>query len=224
MSMQSDALGTITLSTDLKMIDQQLAAETKRLAKYRVKVPYAKAGPWTIKPVRVREDLETLRQVRIGRGTGPGKYTLLQHATHGIVMSDTNAEIKDFLRYIYKFHGNVLVTGLGIGCVVKALLTRDVIGHITVVEQSADLIRLVAPSYKNSRVTIVEGDAYEWTPPLGTKYDWAWHDIWYSIGPSKPPQMARMRRHYKSYMVGKGRQECWGEDECQRLTKEGVFR
>ena len=38
------------------------------------------------------------------------------HKNEGTVMSDTNAEIKDFIPYVRKMSGRILITGLGIGC------------------------------------------------------------------------------------------------------------
>ncbi len=30
-------------------------------------------------------------------------------------------------------------------------------------------------------IEIIHGDAFKWLPPVGVKFDWAWHDIWPDI-------------------------------------------
>lgn len=79
--------------------------------------------------------------------------------------------------------GRILITGLGLGLVVEEILSDggDNLQSITVVEQSADVIRLVGPhllSRYPGRLEIVCADAFTWTPPHGVHYSVVWHDIW----------------------------------------------
>ena len=94
------------------------------------------------------------------------------------VMADYDSELRKHLPVIVHARGRVLVTGLGLGCVVRGLLTKPEIEHIDVIEKSNDVIKLVAASFDDPRVTIHCGDALRIVFPRGTKWDYAWHDIW----------------------------------------------
>jgi hypothetical protein len=106
------------------------------------------------------------------------------------VMSDTPSEIHEHDDAFRRAHGNVVITGLGLGVVVSALLAKPEVEHITVVEVDRDVIALTGPYYEDeTRVTIVNMDALEYAatrkrarvyPPLHD-FDFAWHDIWSAI-------------------------------------------
>ena len=94
-------------------------------------------------------------------------------------MSDDPRELRRHLPIVRRASGRVLVTGLGLGCVVRGLLANARVKHVDVVEQSADVLRLVAPAFGGAaRLTIHEGDAFTHHWPDGTRWDYAWHDIW----------------------------------------------
>jgi hypothetical protein len=56
-----------------------------------------------------------------------------------VVMEDTPREIKKHLPILMNAFGKVLVTGLGLGCVVRGLLSRPAVKQIDVVEKSTML-------------------------------------------------------------------------------------
>lgn len=98
------------------------------------------------------------------------------------VMSDTPAEINEHGDAMDRAVGRVLVSGLGMGVLVSALLANPMVTHIDVVEIDPDVIDLTAPYYADEpRVTIHRGDAatIEW--PADARWDYAWHDIWSNI-------------------------------------------
>lgn len=79
--------------------------------------------------------------------------------------------------------GDILVTGLGLGLVVESILRLpgDPVRTATVVEQSADVIALVAPHLEArypGRLDIVHADALTWIPESGRRFTIGWHDIW----------------------------------------------
>ncbi len=79
--------------------------------------------------------------------------------------------------------GEVLVTGLGLGLVIESILgpARSTVHRITVIEQSRDVIGLVAPylhARYPGRVDVIEADAFAWCPPPGLHFTVGWHDIW----------------------------------------------
>jgi hypothetical protein len=96
-----------------------------------------------------------------------------------IVMEDTPMELQKHLPIWMKGKGHVLKTGLGLGCVVRGLLSKEDVKHITVIEIDADIIRVIGEEFKaNPRVTIHHADALEFDYSTLPHIDYAWHDIW----------------------------------------------
>lgn len=106
------------------------------------------------------------------------------HMPHGeSVMSDEPRELRRHLPIVLHAHGRVLVTGLGLGCVVRGLVANERVEHVDVLEVDWDVIALVGPSLMGvPKVTLHQGDArtHEW--PEGTRWDYAWHDLWCEHG------------------------------------------
>jgi hypothetical protein len=155
-------------------------------------------GAWQIERFRVTH-ADLIGQhgeiLATGRGVPPGSYTRLTH--HGrVIMSDTPDELRDLAPVLRRAHGRVLVNGLGLGCVVKALLATPAVTHVDVVELDADLIALVGPAYRGARCTIHHGDAFTYPWPPGARWDVVWHDIWPLISVQNLPQMAALHRRF----------------------------
>jgi hypothetical protein len=125
------------------------------------------------------------------------EYTILRHAIYpkvdysnmhlvdddgcllDIVMEDSPRELRRHLPIWLNAHGRVLKTGLGLGCVVRGLLSIPAVAHIDVVELDADIIRVIGKEFlRNPRVSIHHGDALSYQFPSATRWDFAWHDIW----------------------------------------------
>lgn len=191
----------------------------KRCAPYRVRLPFGKSGDWSITELVVRFDLEYMRQVRYGRPPGLGKHTALRHRGH-IIMSDTAAEIIDLLHHAEELRGHVLISGLGLGMTLR-ILTQDKkfsdnIKSITVLEKERDVIRLVAPHYRelDSRIRIIRADTFKWKPDR--KFDSAWHDIWPDMCADFLEEMDTLRQRYRR-VVPPQRQHCWAEHAMRDL-------
>lgn len=116
-----------------------------------------------------------------------GTYTYLRRLTDStlydqppgdVVMEDTPFELKTHLGFVMRAHGKVLVTGLGLGCVLRGLLQNPRVDHVTCIENSKDVLKLVAPHMPTERLTIIEAEALEWTCKNKEKFDCGWHDLW----------------------------------------------
>lgn len=100
------------------------------------------------------------------------------------IMSDTPAEIAEHWHAINHATGRVLITGLGLGCLPHALLHKEGVESIDIIEIDHEVIELTGWALlTDPRVTIHRGDAAN---PLtffeeGTHFDYCWHDIWSSI-------------------------------------------
>jgi hypothetical protein len=135
-------------------------------------------GLWTIARLHAISDIHAaLMECR--------SQTLLYRLTEGtlhqppgdIVMEDSPQELRKHLPIWMAARGRVLVTGLGLGCVVRGLLASPEVGHVEVVEIDPDIIRVVGAEFAGDpRVTIHRGDAR--TIELPGTWNFAWHDLW----------------------------------------------
>lgn len=191
-----------------------------------VSVPTGKHGKAQIDKMTLSESevaLGNLRAIRDGgrhRVTPAGTYTRLL-VNDGLMMSDVPSESWENLApcgHVFE-DSTVLVNGLGIGMLLDAMLRKQP-RHITVVENSADVIALVAPHYAGKPVTIVHADALEYKPPKGAHYDVVWHDIWPDICGDNLQQMGILHRKYARRATWQG---SWCRIECMRAHR-GTFR
>lgn len=99
--------------------------------------------------------------------------------TGDIVMEDSQWELRNHLPIWIAARGSVLITGLGLGCVVRGLLANPRVTHITVIELDKSIIRICGREFANNRrVKIIQADALTWQPAKGESWDFAWHDLW----------------------------------------------
>lgn len=96
-----------------------------------------------------------------------------------VVMEDSPRELKKHIPIWLYGKGHVLKTGLGLGCVVRGLLTKSDVEHISVIEIDADIIRVIGDEFKNNpRVSIYHANALTFDYSTLPEIDYAWHDIW----------------------------------------------
>ena len=193
--------------------------------KYKVDIPEGQSGNWHIERFEVSEEAASLERLRSAFNPGRrmpvpvGQYTRLMYEAPNrmrtLVMSDTPAEISDHLEPIYRAKGQVLVNGLGLGVVVKAMLEKPEVKSLTVIEFSPDVIALVGDYYVaqyGDRLEIVNADAFTWQPPRGVRYTIVWHDIWNHICSDNLPEMHRLHRKYGRRTDWQG---SWCRAECE---------
>lgn len=179
-------------------------------------IPDSISGIWEVKTIEVKEDLwYKISMIKSGRAVPPGIYKQLKRGST-IVMSNTPDEIKDFSFFARNSNGDVLINGLGLGCVIKVLLEKENITSITVIEKSEDVIKLIAPYFNDNRLKIIHADAFEYTPPKTIKYNFVWHDIWDDISADNLPQMALLHRKYARKTEW---QDSWAKKQCQKQNR-----
>lgn len=182
-------------------------------------IPEGTSGDWSVEHFTVSDEDIRIFNLRCAFQPGgyrrqmtPGTYMRLKRG-RTLVMSNTPAELADHSWFVYKAARNILVNGLGLGCVVRELLLKPDVKRVTVIEKSADVVALVAPHITDSRLNIIEADAFDWKPPKGERYGAVWHDIWDDICADNLPEMHKLHRKY-------GRrtdyQESWCRDDCER--------
>jgi Spermine/spermidine synthase domain len=182
-----------------------------------IDMPNGQSGDWKIEDFEVSKDEAKFFNMRAmfkpgSRGIRPGKYKRLKR-NGTIVMSNTPSELRDHRYFVYKAKGNVLINGLGLGCVLSEIVAKDNVESITVIEISEDVINLVAPFFQNPpRVNIIHADAFTWKPPKGVRYDAVWHDIWDFICTDNLKEMEKLHRKY-------GRRCDYQDSWCKALCK-----
>lgn len=186
----------------------------------KVTVPEGESGDWKVSRFSLNKedsDFTRLRAARDGRGfVPPGTYTQL---TRGriIVMSDTPDEMRDHYGIVRRASGNVLINGLGLGMVLGAVLAKPEVTGVIVVEQSEDVINLVAKHYADDRLTIEHASAFDYRPPKGIRFSAVWHDIWDDITTDNLPEMTTLKRRYCRKTDWQG---CWCEETLRYRAKQ----
>lgn len=174
------------------------------------------SGNWRIEKFEVDSHVEAIRARMHGRPIGPGVYTRLMRKDQ-LVMSDTPAEMRDLEPILWRARktpkARVIVNGLGLGLVAQALVEMENVIRVDVVEVSSDVIKLVGPQFKGTKVVIHRDSAFaiEWA--RGVKWDLAWHDIWNNIpNEDNLPEITRLKRKY-------GRRVGWQGVWCERFVR-----
>lgn len=189
--------------------------------KFKSSVPEGISGNWRVEKFEVSKEEAEFANMRAmfssdrGRFIAPGTYTRLKRGPQ-LVMSDTPAEMRDARLFLRKARGNVLVNGLGLGCVVQCLLTKENVKAVTVNEISNDVISMVAPHIKDPRLTVNHADAFIWKPN-GTRFNAVWHDIWDNITTDNLPQMKTLHRRYGRWLDSPGFQLSWCREWLERI-------
>lgn len=187
--------------------------------KIEIDVPDGVSGEWRVETFTVQKDEvgQSLSLMKYGRGVPGGTYKRLKRGGV-VVMSNTPDEIRDFSRFVGRASGQVLVNGLGLGVLLKALLDKSVVDRVKVIEKSSDVIALVAPTYRNDpRVEIIHADCFEYMPPKGEMFEAVWHDIWDDICAANLPEMHRLHRKY-------GKRTSWQASWCRELCERAASR
>ena len=141
----------------------------------------------------------------------PGTYACLR-VDGRLMMSDTRMEHVTNYRVVQEARGNVLIAGLGLGIILHPILAKNEVLSVTVIEKYADVIALVSPTVKNDKLTIIQGDIYEWKPVKGTKYDTLYFDIWADSSTDKLEEMRKLHLRFKPYKVKEGWMNSWRRD------------
>ena len=177
-----------------------------------------KKGNWEVKKFIVSDHSAKMSALRAAingrpeRAVDAGEYWMLTENGY-VYMSNTPAEVRDHYGFIRAAKGSVLIAGLGLGMVIKALLDKPEVTRIVVVELSQDVIDLVGPAYtKDSRVEIICEDIFKFK--TSEHFDYAWFDIWPDICADNYPEMKKLHRKFSCNVTVK---DSWCRDRCKKL-------
>ena len=170
--------------------------ETLLQAASAAHIPEGESGRWSIKKIRLSRPVITKHPRREGLVALPaGTYTKLFCATEStmhmigeLVMEDTTVELETHLDFMLRAWGRVLISGLGLGCVIRGCLANPRVKHVVCLENSPDVLKLVGPHMPKEKLTIIVADALQWTKDKCRPgdFDCAWHDLWTDTDAGQP--------------------------------------
>ena len=131
------------------------------------------------------------KALTFGTGFAVALYRTTEATLHlgngDLVMIDHIIELQKHLEFVLRASGKVLVTGLGLGCVLRGLLHRGRCSEIVVVERDWSVITLVWPSLRHhAPLRLVHADARRWAEVTTERFDFAWHDLWADTDQDEP--------------------------------------
>lgn len=191
---------------------------------WKCSIPEGKSGKWSIKRFSVNERNASISAFFDGKRKVPsGSYTKLVYeggCFNDVVMSDTPAEYKDHRWIIRNAKGKVLIAGLGLGLVLEQVAGKDEVISITIIESSADVIKLVwehIPEQIKAKCTLIHGDIYDLhNIDKSLHFDYAWFDIWPTICGDNTSDFGKLKTKYRNRVDIMG---FWAEKECKQENK-----
>lgn len=160
-------------------------------------------GVATISRIEISEDTARWENLRLARDGGltfrlkAGHYTRL-HIKNELMMSDTPMERLSNRRFVERANGRVLIAGLGIGMIIQAILNKEDVTEVLVIEKYQDVIDLVAPKFNDTRLKIVCADIDEFRLPKEDKYDTIYFDIWADISTENLDHIKKLHNKFKN--------------------------
>jgi hypothetical protein len=185
----------------------------KRKSGIDIDVPDGKSRDWEVSTFTVEADdpSQVISAFKTGRYVPAGTYKRLTRKGQ-VIMSNTPDEIRDCSEFIREAKGKILINGLGLGVILKAILNKPEVEDVTIIEFSEDVIKLVAPTYIDKRVNIIQASAFDYQPPKNIRYDCVWHDIWDDMCSDNLKEMATLHRKYGRRTNWQG---SWGKEYIQ---------
>ena len=173
--------------------------------RYKVNIPEAAIGNFSISHMTVSNWVEQPEPL--------DTYTILFYDPSGDgsrmypIMQDTTKEYRECQSFVNAAHGDVLIAGLGLGCVHIPLLTNINVDSVTIVEKYQEVIDLVWQHCpKDGRFRIIHDDIYTWTPDK--HFDVAWFDSWIAEDTTVENPYFYFSPQYEQTMTNKYSQHC----------------
>ena len=138
-----------------------------------------------------------------------------------LMMSDTTMERISNLDFINNAKGRVMIAGLGIGLILEAILNKEEVSEVVVIEKYQDVIDLVEPIYQHPKLKIICADIFEHEMPTSEKFDVIYFDIWADISTSNLVEMKKLHNKYKVNKRSKDSfMDSWLRDFLKQRLKE----
>lgn len=173
------------------------------------KIPASKSGSFRVVKLTISEkeaadsNILTVTTTEDHRTILPGRYTALIETGGPSWMSDVSSELEESLIFWCHARGNVLINGLGLGVIARAVLLKPDVERVIINELSLDVINLIAPHLEKEfgdKVRINNEDAFHYKPN-GDRFDAVWHDIWPETSIKNYEEMKKLHRRYGQWLA-----------------------
>lgn len=156
-----------------------------------------------------------LRGAISGQPLYADKYTRLL-VDGELFMTDAEFECDTNRSVVQKMRGDVLIAGLGIGLILVPILKNPIVASVTVLENSKDVIALVAPKFEDKKLKVIKADCITWEPPKKS-YDSIYFDIWPNVPNEDDALLIKtLKARYKPALRPKGWIAAWCESYARR--------
>lgn len=171
------------------------------------KIRPGRIGQVEVSVFEVGVDDAAWAQAHGGSVTVPGTYTRLQVGTT-IRGSDTPMDQHAAMRAVENAAGRVLLGGLGLGLTLPPILALPNVDHVLVLEPREEVIDLVSPAFQDAldvgRLFILHEDISVFTPEVWEKWDTIYFDVWPSMEPADPIQVATLTQKFRPFLAPNG--------------------
>jgi hypothetical protein len=176
--------------------------------------------------VKYQINMEESRFFNIFQGnslgyTYPGTYVKLL-VNNQLMMSDAPMERKTNIDFVRKAEGRVLIAGLGVGLILKAILDKPEVSEVWVIEKYQDVIDLVAERFRHPKLMIICADIFEFNLPKTQKFDTIYFDIWPNICTDNLKEMSVLHRKFAKNKANKSSFiESWYRKYLRSIKRKG---
>lgn len=180
-------------------------------------IPTAQRGLWKITRVKLNSPVVAPRHgekiiLDAGIYTQLFRYTTAQPFDIGpgeCVMEDSLYELRTHFEFVFRAFGDVLITGLGLGCVARGVRKNPRVKSVTVIERDEDILQMVAPSMPPG-IEIIHAEAESWVKSCERKFDTIWHDLWTDEDSGEPNlHVKHMTMLCESHRIANAFQGAW---------------
>ena len=85
--------------------------------------------------------------------------------------------------------------------IVHPIAKKPEVKSITIIEKNPDVIKLVAPTLPKRKVTVIEGDIFEWRPAKGERFNTIYFDIWGNVSTDALEEMAKLHKSFAHHLA-----------------------
>lgn len=147
-----------------------------------------------------------------------GHYTKL-YVDRDLMMSDTPMERRTNKDFVNAAHGRVFIAGLGLGLIIQAILKKKEVKEVVVIEKYQDVIDLVVPKFKDSRLKVVCADIFEYKLEKAEKFDVIYFDIWPDITTDSLKEINTLHARFRNHK-NTANPNCWMGSWMHKFLKD----
>ena len=200
-----------------------------------LRIPEQQIGEWAVEHSKRAPGWESSTgNIRTAMFGAPSRQLVFPEETTwhflkeggGIWMSDLPIEQAQHDRLLREVRGRVLIGGLGLGYSAQMLARRKKVEHVTVIEKSPEVVKLVVEHLRvpPGKLTVIIADLFDWLDGRGEWdeiYDWAFYDIWQRDSESTLheivlPLIRKTKRMARRIL-------CWNENVMRGQLRMGLF-